>query len=93
MHNREYKKGYKGGNICILSDSLVAFKWLNNLQIDSQIIWDCCQSLVKLAEHDRVQLICVPGHMGIEGIEIVREGSSHSVIGPEPTLGILAKGY
>jgi len=38
MHNREYKMGYKGRNIYILSDSLVAFKWLNNLQIDSQII-------------------------------------------------------
>lgn len=70
MHNREYKKGYKCGNIYILSYSLVAFKWLNNLQIDSQIIWDCFQSLAKLAEHDRVQLIYVPGHMGIEGIEI-----------------------
>jgi len=63
MHNREYKKGYKGGNIYIQSDSLVAFKWLNNLQIASQIIWDYCQSSVKLAEQDRVQLICVPGHM------------------------------
>jgi hypothetical protein len=63
--------GSKGRNIYVLSGSLVAFKWLNNLQIDSQIILDCCQSMMKLAEHDRVQLIYVPGHMGIEGIEIV----------------------
>jgi hypothetical protein len=71
MHNREYKKGYKSKNIYkyILSDSLVAFKWLNNLQIDSEIIWDCCQSMVKLAEHNTVQLICMPGNMGIDGIE------------------------
>ena len=64
--------GYKGRNIY----SLVAFKWLsiaftwlNNLQIDSQIIRDCFQCVVKLAECDRVQLICMPGHMGIDGIE------------------------
>lgn len=58
MRNREYKKGYKGRNIYILSDRQVALKWLNNFQINSKIIWDCRQSLVKLAEHDRVQLMC-----------------------------------
>jgi hypothetical protein len=29
--------------------------------------WDCHQSLVKLAKHNRVQLIWMPGHESIEG--------------------------
>jgi hypothetical protein len=50
---------------------------------------------VKLAEHNRIQLVWVPGHMGIDGNEIAdqlaRQGFSHSLIGPEPALGISAK--
>jgi ribonuclease HI len=50
---------------------------------------------VKLAEHNRIQLVWVLEHMGIDGNEIadqlVRQGSSHSLIGPEPALGISAK--
>ena len=42
-----------------------------------------------------MQLIWVQGHMGIDGNEIAehlpREGSSHSIIGLEPLLGISAK--
>jgi ribonuclease HI len=29
--------------------------------------WDCHQFLLKLVEHNRVQLIWVPGHEGTEG--------------------------
>jgi ribonuclease HI len=42
------------------------------------------EALVKLAEHNRIQLVWVPGHVGIHGSEIadqlVREGSSHPPI-------------
>jgi hypothetical protein len=51
--------------------------------------------MVKLADHNRFQLVWVPGHMGIDGNEIAdhlaREGSSHPLIGPEPALGIPPK--
>ena len=56
----------------------------------------CChQSLVKLAELNRIQLVWVTSYMGIDGNEIAdgsaKQGSSHSLIGPEPALGIPAK--
>jgi ribonuclease HI len=93
MENTE--KGYKGMNIYLLSDSQAAIKAPNNFQINSKLVWDCHQSLVTLAEHNRVQLIWVPGYMGIDGNEmadqVAKSGSSHQFIGPEPALGISAK--
>jgi len=51
--------------------------------------------MVKLADHNRFQLVWVPGHIGIDGNEIAdqlaRESSSHPLIGPEPALGISPK--
>jgi RNase H. len=63
MENVE--KRYTSRNICILSDSWVPKKVLNHFQINSKLGWDCHQSLVKLAERNRIQLVCVSGHMGI----------------------------
>jgi ribonuclease HI len=37
---------------------------------NSKLVWNCHHSLVKLAEHNRVELMWVPGHMGIDGNEI-----------------------
>ena len=61
---------------------------------NSKLVWNCHHSLVELAEHNRVELMWVPGHMGIDGNEIADhlaiESSSHSLIGPEPALVISA---
>ena len=50
---------------------------------------------MKLAEHNRIQMIWVPGHMGIDGNEmadqLTRQGYSHQLTGPEAALGIFAK--
>jgi ribonuclease HI len=50
---------------------------------------------VKLVEHNRIQLVQVPGHNGIDGNEIanqlVRIGCSHPLIGPECAIGISTK--
>jgi ribonuclease HI len=68
---------------------------LNNFQINSQPVWDCHQSLVKLAEHNRVQLILLPGNKGTDGNEkadqLAKEGSSYPLKGPWPALGISTK--
>jgi hypothetical protein len=49
----------------------------------------------KLAEHNRIQLVWVPGHMGVDGNEMTdqpaRQGSWHPLMGPQPPLGISAK--
>ena len=48
-----------------------------------------------LADHDKIQLIFVPGHMGTGGNEpadqLAREGSSHPLTGLEPALSMSAK--
>jgi ribonuclease HI len=87
-------RNYKNRNIYILSDSQAALRALNSYQINSKLVWDCHQSLTQLAEHNRVQLIWVPGHEGIEGHEVAEKlaklGSECPFIGPEPACGISA---
>jgi len=38
--------------------------------MNSKLVWDCHQSLVKLEEHNRIQLIWESGHMGNNGNDI-----------------------
>jgi hypothetical protein len=57
MENTE--KGYTCRNICIFSDSQAAMKALDSFKINSKLVWDCHQSLVKLAVHNRLQLVWV----------------------------------
>ena len=55
----------------------------------------CHQFLVKLAELNRIQMVWMTKYMGIDGYEIAdgstKQGSSHSLISPEPVVGIPAK--
>jgi hypothetical protein len=44
------KRGYRNRNICILSDSQAATKALNNCKIYSELVSDCHQILMILAE-------------------------------------------
>jgi cation transporter-like permease len=50
---------------------------------------------MKLADHNKILLILVPGQMGTGGNELAdqsaREGSSHPLTGLEPALSISAK--
>jgi ribonuclease HI len=59
------KRGYHNRNIYILLDSQAAIKALDNCKIYSKLVWDCHQSLMILAEHNKVHLLWVPGHKGI----------------------------
>jgi hypothetical protein len=43
----------------------IAIKVLESFQINSKLVWDCHRSLMQLAEHNKIQLIRVSGHMGI----------------------------
>jgi ribonuclease HI len=90
--NENIDRGYKNINIYILSDSQAAIKALIKYQITSKLVWDCHQSLIQLARHNRVQLVWVPGQEGIAGNEtadlLERTGSEHPFTGPEPACSI-----
>jgi ribonuclease HI len=83
---------YRDSNIYILSDSQVALKALDKHQINSKLFWDCYQTLMELAKHNRVRLAWVTGHEGIAGNEtadqLAKTGSEYPFIGPEPACGI-----
>jgi ribonuclease HI len=81
----------KNRNIYVLSGSQAAIKALGKHQITSKLVWDCHQSLIQLAKHNRVQLIWVPSHECIVGnktADLARTGSEHPFTGPEPACGI-----
>jgi len=62
---------------------------------NSKLVWECHQSVTKLAEHNRIKLALVLGHMGIDENEIAdqlaRRGSFHQLVGPKPAFGISTK--
>jgi hypothetical protein len=47
-----------------------AIKAPDSFQIKYKLFWACHQSLVKLAECKRIQLVRVPGHMGTDEDEV-----------------------
>jgi hypothetical protein len=75
-----------------LSDSKAAIKALDKGRISSKLVWDCHQSLMILVERNKVYLMWVPGHKGIEDNEsadhLARRDSLCPFIGPEPTCGV-----
>jgi ribonuclease HI len=85
-------RNYRNRNIYILSDSQAALKALGKHQINSKFVWDCHQTLMELAKHNRVQLIRVAGDDGVAGNEtadqLAKVGAEHPFIGPEPACGI-----
>jgi ribonuclease HI len=83
--------GYRNRNIYIHSDSKAVTEESDNYQINSKLVWDCHQSLMKLAKHNRVHLLWVPGHEGIKGKETANQlaklGSECPLIESEPAWG------
>jgi ribonuclease HI len=86
------RRGYRGKNICIYSDSQAAIKALACHQINSKLVWNCLECLLKLATHNKVTLAWVPGHHDIQGNEkadaLAKLGSTTTFTGPEPVFGV-----
>ena len=65
---------------------------LNSHQVNSRLVWECIQALVKLSTQNHVELCWVTGHRGIEGNEeadkLAKKGANTPFIGPEPVCRI-----
>ena len=87
------EEGNTGRNIYILSNSQVVIKALDSFQKNSTSVSAYHQFRVKLAEHNRIQLVWVPRHMGIDekAEKLTMPVSSPPLTEPEPALGISAK--
>lgn len=86
------QRGYNKKVIKILSDSRAALMALGSYEIKSQIVLCCLNKLIELSKINKITLLWVPGHRGIEGNEradaLARKGSSGTFIGPDPFCGI-----
>jgi len=61
-------------------------KTLSNSHVNSKLLWNCHDSMVTVAENNRVQLIWVLGHLGCDGneiaVQVATEDTLHPLIGP-----------
>ena len=87
------KKGLRLNRISNYSDSKAALQALDNVEINSRIVYETVQKLNKLGNSNMIKLAWVPGHSNIEGSNdtadsLARQGSSNRFIGPEPYIGV-----
>ena len=86
------KKGVSLKRIHIYSDSKAALQALDNVEINSKIVYETAQHLNKLCVNNMVKLSWVPGHSNIKGNDIAdslaRLGSSTQFADPEPYIGV-----
>lgn len=79
-------------SIKIFSDSQAALKALGSYRCNSKTVWNCQKALTQLGKNNKLTLVWIPGHSGMEGNEaadsLARAGAGMSFIGPEPALGI-----
>ena len=86
------QRNYRGQNIAILTDSQAAIKALRSNQVNSKLVWECLERLNTLGSSNKVWILWVPGHAGLEGNEaadeLAKKGAGMPLHGPEPFCGI-----
>ncbi|XP_020298014.1 uncharacterized protein LOC109862388 [Pseudomyrmex gracilis] len=60
----------KARKINIYTDSKAAIGALVRTTTESSVVWDCMQALKELGKNNKIKLIWVPGHQGIQGTEV-----------------------
>ncbi|KAJ8957917.1 hypothetical protein NQ318_001914 [Aromia moschata] len=76
---------HRAQQLNIITDNQAALKALKAVKIHSQVVKDCMDSLIQLAEHNSITLNWVRGHEGNERADfLAKNGGGVTLIGPEP---------
>jgi hypothetical protein len=74
------------------ADSQAALKALTSPWCKTKLLSECRKALGTIGRHCKVEVLWVPGHMGVSGNELAGElakaGANTSPIGPEPFVPI-----
>ncbi|XP_050335810.1 uncharacterized protein LOC126762809 [Bactrocera neohumeralis] len=85
-------RNYRNQRIAILSDSQAALKAISSYETKSLLVEECIGRLNRLSLCNRVHLIWVPGHKGVEGNEkadeLARTAAASKMWGPEPSVAV-----
>lgn len=78
-----------GQSFEIFSDSQAAIKSLESPYTNSILVQECKRNLNRLAVHNIVKVVWIPGHSGLDGNEradsLARQGSAGPMTGPAPS--------
>ncbi|XP_050311838.1 uncharacterized protein LOC126747328 [Anthonomus grandis grandis] len=85
-------KDYLKQDIAIFTDSQAAIAALSSHVISSKMVRDCLGKLNEVGKRNKVTILWVPGHTGVQGNEeaniLAKKGSGSQFVGPEPFCGI-----
>ncbi|XP_018798969.1 PREDICTED: uncharacterized protein LOC108975122 [Bactrocera latifrons] len=85
-------RNYRNQRIAILRDSQAALKAISSYETKSLLVEECVEWLNRLSLCNRVHLIWVPGHKGVEGNEKADElagtAAASKMLGPEPYIAV-----
>ena len=92
-------RGVQNERIRICTDSQAAIMALSSHKVTSRLVWECIKTLNELAEHNKITLMWVPGHCGVEGNEkadeLAKQGSMNmagAMGGQTNFAGMIANG-
>lgn len=81
-----------GQDVCIFSDSESMIKALMSPVVTSKLVKECKEYLNEVGQTNKITIVWVPGHSGVEGNELAdemaRTGSSSLACGPDPQIPI-----
>uniref|UniRef100_A0A0A9XYD7 Ribonuclease H n=1 Tax=Lygus hesperus TaxID=30085 RepID=A0A0A9XYD7_LYGHE len=85
------RRNVRSRDIRIFSDNQAALKGLASVQTRSCPVKECLEAMNFLGRENKVTLMWVPGHSGVEGNErpdeLARQGAEGNFVGQEPVLG------